>query len=194
MSDTQRETEREVVCVYGGSFNPPHVAHMLAATLAVGMFEVQRVLVVPTFQHPFSKSLASFDDRLAMCERAMGKLPRVEISTVERDLGGESRTLRTLKHLSALHPTWSLRLLMGADLVLESHKWHGFPEIQALAPPIVLGRAGITFPGCPPALLPQVSSTEIRDALGKGNQAFVEGLVPPSVLEYIRARGLYTQS
>jgi nicotinate-nucleotide adenylyltransferase len=158
------------------------------------MFEVQRVLVVPTFQHPFSKTLASFEDRLAMCERAMGQLPRVEISTVERDLGGESRTLRTLKHLAALHPNWSLRLLMGADLVLESHKWHGFPEIQALAPPIVLGRAGIAFEGSPPALLPQVSSTEIREALASGNESFVRGLVPPAVLEYIRARGLYTQS
>jgi nicotinate-nucleotide adenylyltransferase len=180
------------VCIYGGSFNPPHVAHVLTVSLALGMFDAARVVVIPTFQHPFAKSLAPFEDRLAMCERAMGWLPRVEISRVEEVLGGESRTLRTLEHLASEHPEWRMRLLMGADLVVESPKWHAFDRVKALAPPLVLGRAGIDFPGCPPPLLPRVSSTEVRAKVGAGAWGDLAHYVPSSVLEYIRARGLYT--
>ncbi|MBL8613519.1 MAG: nicotinate (nicotinamide) nucleotide adenylyltransferase, partial [Myxococcales bacterium] len=80
----------------------------------------------------------------------------------------------------------------GADLVVESPKWHAFDRVKALAPPLVLGRAGIDFPGCPPPLLPRVSSTEVRAKVGAGAWGDLAHYVPSSVLEYIRARGLYT--
>lgn len=182
------------VCVYGGSFNPPHVAHVLTVAVALGMHQASRVVVIPTFQHPFAKSLASFEDRLEMCRLAMAWMPRVEISRVEEELGGESRTLRTLEHLAAKHPDWSMRLLMGADLVVESPKWHAFDKVKALAPPLVLGRAGIDYPGCPPPILPRVSSTEVRAKIAAGELEDLAHYVPGPVLEYIRARGLYTSS
>jgi nicotinate-nucleotide adenylyltransferase len=84
------------VAVFGGSFNPPHVAHLLAATLVLATQDVDLLLVVPAFKHPFAKSLAPFDERVTMCTLAMGWLPGVEVSRVEEELGGESRTLRTL--------------------------------------------------------------------------------------------------
>ena len=71
-------TPRPVVGVFGGSFNPPHLAHVLAVTVVLARFKVARVLVVPTYQHPFAKALASYEDRVKMCELAMGWLPRVE--------------------------------------------------------------------------------------------------------------------
>ena len=189
MSD---ERARAVVGVFGGSFNPPHLAHVLALAVVLSRFDVARILVVPTYLHPFAKSLASYDDRVKMCELAMGFLPRVEISRVEEELGGESRTLRTLEHLHAQHPDWSLRFIMGADLVLESSKWYGFDKIAGMAKPIVLGRVGVSYEGAPPAVLPAISSTEVRTMIGAGRWDEVEQLVPRGVLEHVRARGLYT--
>ncbi|HEX3769227.1 MAG TPA: nicotinate-nicotinamide nucleotide adenylyltransferase, partial [Polyangiaceae bacterium] len=159
------------VAVFGGSFNPPHVAHVLACALVRSTEDVDAVLVVPTFQHPFAKMLAPFDDRVTMCELAMGWLPGVSVSRVEAELGGESRTLRTLETLSRQHPDWALRLVIGADILSEAPRWFGFDAIVKLAPPIVLGRRGV--PGergerHPPALLPEVSSTQVRAAIARG--------------------------
>jgi nicotinate-nucleotide adenylyltransferase len=185
-------TAPAVVGVFGGSFNPPHMAHLLAVTVALARFELDRVLVVPTFQHPFAKALASYEDRVKMCELGMGWLPRVEISRVEEELGGESRTLRTIEHLRAQHPDWSFRFIMGADLVVESSKWYGFERIMKLAPPIVLGRVGVSYEGAPPAVLPEISSTEVRARIGEGRWSEAEPFVPRAVLDYARERGLYT--
>ncbi len=178
-----------IVAVFGGSFNPPHVGHVLACALVRSVEEVDRLLVVPTFMHPFAKALASYDDRVRMCELAMAWLPGVEVSRVEETLGGESRTLRTLEHLASEHGDWKLRLVIGADLLSEAPRWHGFDAIARLAPPIVLGRVGA--PGSTPALLPDVSSTRVRDAIGRGAWHEVEKYVPRAVLAHIRTRGLY---
>lgn len=185
-----------IVGVFGGSFNPPHLSHVLALAIVLARFDVERLLVVPAFQHPFAKSLAPYEDRVKMCELAMGWLPRVEVSRVEAELGGESRTLRTIEHLCASYPNKPLRFIMGADLMLESSKWHAFDRIAALAPPIVLGRAGVTYPGAPPPVLPAISSTAIRAKLGEGHGALgpLEELVPRAVIAYVHARGLYTTS
>ncbi|MBX3230294.1 MAG: nicotinate (nicotinamide) nucleotide adenylyltransferase [Labilithrix sp.] len=180
--------------VFGGSFNPPHLAHVLALAVVHARYEVDKILVVPTFQHPFAKSLAPYEDRVRMCELAMGWLPRVEVSRVEEELGGESRTLRTIEHLVARHPGVDLRFVMGADIVLESAKWYGFDRIKELAPPIVLGRAGVSFEGAPPPVLPAISSTEVRARLADGDVAPIEPLVPKAVIEYARERKLYVES
>ena len=182
---------KERVAFYGGSFNPPHLAHLLAATVALATEEIDRVLVVPTFQHPFAKALAPYDDRVEMCSRAMGWVPRVEISRVEEELGGESRTLWTLEHLQARHPNWSLRLLIGADLLLEAPRWFRFDAIQAIAPLLVLGRAGVETPGAPTPVLPAISSTDVRAKIAAGEWEALAPLVPKAVLHWIRERGLY---
>lgn len=179
------------VAVFGGSFNPPHVAHVLACTLVRSVEEIDRLLVVPTYRHPFAKALAPYDDRVRMCELAMAWLPGVEVSRVEETLGGESRTLRTLEHLASEHGDWKLRLVIGADLLAEAPRWHGFEAIAKLAPPIVLGRVGADGPDATPALLPDVSSTRVRDAIGRGAWHEVDKCVPRAVLAHVRARGLY---
>lgn len=189
------------VGVFGGSFNPPHVAHVLAVAYALSVEAVERVLIVPVYQHPFSKELAPFDDRLAMCELAFSLFDRVEISHVERDLGGESLTLRTLEHLRALHPSWSLRLIIGSDVVPDLPKWHRWDRIAEIAPPLVLDRAGAT--ATPErVLLPDVSSSAVRALFAAtarrsdsqadgGSIAELERLVPKAVAAYALSRGLY---
>jgi len=179
------------VAVFGGSFNPPHVAHVMACALVRALHDVERVVVVPTFRHPFAKALAPYDDRVAMCDLAMSGLRDVEISRIEEELGGESRTLRTLEQLAARHGDWQMRLVIGADILAEVPKWFGFDAIARLAPPIVLGRAGVEAPDAGPALLPEVSSTRVREALGAGAWDEVAALVPRRVLAYIRSKGLY---
>lgn len=178
------------VAIYGGSFNPPHVGHVLAVAYALSAAEVDAVCVVPCFQHPFAKDLAPFDHRLAMCERAFAGVRDVRVSTVERDLGGDSLTLRTLERFHADHPDWSMRLVIGSDVVADLDKWHRWDLVSKLAPPIVVPRAGA---GVAPsdAPLPEVSSTEVRARLRAGDEAGLRTLVPRKVIAYAVEHGLY---
>jgi nicotinate-nucleotide adenylyltransferase len=81
--------------------------------------------------------------------------------------------------------------MMGADIVVESAKWHRFDRIKELAPPIVLGRVGVNYEGAPAQVLPNISSTEVRRALASNELGAIEELVPRAVIEYARARSLY---
>ena len=181
------------VAVYGGSFNPPHVAHVLCASYLLGFSEVERVLVVPVFDHAFDKDLASFVHRARMCELAFGWLPQLRVSRVEERLPTPSRTLQTLECLARENPDDVLRLVIGSDVLFEKHAWHRFDEIERIAPPLVLGRAGHEHPDAPPAVLPEVSSTKIRQLLrdAKSNHALLAAWVPPKVLAHIEQHGLY---
>jgi len=180
------------VAFYGGSFNPPHVAHLLAAAYlrAIGGFDA--VLVVPVFSHAFDKQLAPFEHRVRMCELALAWMPGVTVSRVEEQLETPSLTLRTVRKLHAERPDDRLRLVIGSDVLFETHKWHAWPEIEALAPPYVLGRVGFPHPEAPPPVLPDVSSTRIRQLLAEGGGAReLDTYLPRAVAAYARERGLY---
>lgn len=179
---------RGVVAVYGGSFDPPHVAHVLVAAYVLAAHAVDRVLVLPTRSHPFDKPLAPFDHRLRMCELAFRDLRRVEVSDLERELPVPSLTLRTLQALRARMPEAALRLVIGSDVARETASWHAFDEVAALAPPLVVGRAGYPLQDGAP-LLPDVSSTDVRRRLRAGETT--SGLLSPEVATYARAEGLY---
>jgi nicotinate-nucleotide adenylyltransferase len=182
----------ETVAVFGGSFNPPHIGHVLAVAYVLACTDVDRALVVPCFRHPFAKSLAPFEDRLEMCRLAYADLARVEISAIEAELGGDSLTVRTLERLAHRHPEWSMRLVVGTDVVAEMDRWTAPDRVRALAPPLVLARAGVPVPegvDAAPGVLPEVSSTIVRQALSRGEP--LEPWVPRRVLDYAHARGLY---
>jgi nicotinate-nucleotide adenylyltransferase len=181
------------VGLFGGSFNPPHVGHVLAATYALSVGVVDRVLVVPVFEHALGKRLAPFEHRMALCRLAFGWLPRVEVSDIEERLGAPSRTLHTILALEAEHTDWALRLLVGSDITGEIDKWHAFDEIQRRAPPLILPRAGAATTA---RLLPEVSSTEVRASLarwrpGDPTPPELAALVPRAVLDYIIGQRLY---
>ena len=183
------------VALFGGSFDPPHVAHVLAAAYLLSVHGVDRVVVVPVYAHAFDKHLTAFEHRVAMCRLAMSILERVEVSEIERRLGSPSRTLRTVEQLSAEHPEWTLRLAVGADVLADAHKWLAFDEITRKAPLIVLGRAGSERADAPPPLLPRVSSTRVRALLARTGdadaRAELEAVVPRDVRDYIEKHELY---
>jgi nicotinate-nucleotide adenylyltransferase len=177
--------------IFGGSFNPPHVGHVLAVSYVLSVYPIDDVLVVPVFRHVFGKELASFEDRVEMSRLAMGWLPRVAISEIERELGGDSKTLHTIEALLAREPARSLRLVVGADVLGDLPKWHRWERIAELAPPIIIGRVGYAGAGAPEAVLPEVSSTEIRELVAHGKLEEAAPLWPLAVRELIAARGLY---
>jgi len=180
----------QTVAIYGGSFDPPHIGHVLLASYVMGSVPIDRLLVIPTWKHALGKAAcAPFDDRLRMCELAMSDLRHVEVSQIERELGGDSRTLNTVHALKSRLPEASFRLVLGADLIGELHLWHKFDEVAKLAPPIFAGRAGFASEKALPVALPDVSSTEIRSRIAGGQS--VEGLVSHRVEAYIREHGLY---
>ena len=183
--------KRETLGVLGGSFDPPHIAHVMLALLGLSVGGLSRVIVAPTFIHAFGKPLSPFADRMRMCELAFRDLCNVEVSAIEAELGGESRTLRLVSELARRHPTTELRLLIGSDILKERARWQDFDKISALAPPLVAERVGYEGDDCAlGALLPQLSSTELRAALARGETA---GLLPQAVQEYVLARRLYQE-
>lgn len=178
------------LAIFGGSFNPPHLAHQMAALGALEIGAVDEVWVVPTFQHAFGKELAPFTDRVQMCRLMAAPLgPRVAVSTVEAEIGGESRTLRTLERVAGLLPEAELRLLIGADILDETESWYRWSDVARRAPPLVFGRAGYAGSARCDLVLPDISSTEVRRRIAAGES--VAGLLPQAVAAYIVARDLY---
>jgi nicotinate-nucleotide adenylyltransferase len=175
--------------VFGGSFNPPHVAHQMACLHVLETAGVDRVLWVPVGQHPFAKDVAPFEHRFEMCRLAAARFGAAAVvSRVESELPTPSRTLVTLRHLAAGSPGERFALVIGTDILPERDKWFGWAEIERLCEVVVVGRAGYPAPGVQVAL-PAVSSTEIRARLARRED--VSGMVPASVLGYLRAHGLY---
>jgi nicotinate-nucleotide adenylyltransferase len=178
------------VAVFGGSFDPPHLGHVLSVAWTLSTGDVDEVWVVPTWEHAFGKKhRADFDARTAMCELAFAPFAGVRVSDVERRLGGVSRTLLTLEALTAEHPDVALRLLIGADVLPTTDRWHRWDEIVRRAPPLIIGREGYPAPAECPVSIPNVSSTDVRAALEQ--DADLSGLVPGAVVDYIREHALY---
>jgi nicotinate-nucleotide adenylyltransferase len=175
--------------VLGGSFDPPHIAHVSLALVGLSLGRLTRVIVAPTFIHAFGKQLAPFEQRLAMCQLAFADLAHVEVSAIEQELGGVSRTLRLVQALAAREPGVQLRLLVGSDILDERARWQDFERIVALAPPLVAARIGHPQVGCDVGpVLPEVSSSALRKALARGDAT---PLVPWRVRQYIDNHQLY---
>lgn len=178
------------VALLGGSFNPPHLGHLLAAHVVRALEPVDQVWFVPAAHHPFGKPLIGFEHRLAMCELmcrdASGWLAT---SDIEGTLGGEGYTVDTLR---ALHRRWPDRrwtLVIGSDVVADLPRWHEVAEIRRLARIVVLNRDGHPARDAIGPPLAKVSSTEVRAALAAGRGG--EGLLHRDVLAYIERHGLY---
>jgi nicotinate-nucleotide adenylyltransferase len=179
------------IALLGGSFNPPHVAHLMAAYWTLATQGVAEVWLLPSFRHPFGKPLAPFADRVRMCELAAAAIRGVHVCPAEAELAGDplvGKTVRTLEHLTEKHPRHRFALVIGSDILGETDKWYRFDRVRELARLIVVGRSGHRGAGGAPSL-PPVSSTEIRERLGRGED--VSALVPARVLRYLEERRLY---
>jgi nicotinate-nucleotide adenylyltransferase len=182
---------RRTVAILGGSFNPPHVAHLMAAYWTLATQDVREVWLLPSYRHPFGKELAPFLDRVRMCELAARELRGVAVCTAERELATDphvGKTARTLEHLVAKHPELGFALVVGADILPDTPKWYRWDRVQELARIVVVGREGFPAVAGAPSL-PAVSSTEIRARIARRED--VAGLVPRRVREYVEEKGLY---
>jgi len=159
---------------------------------------------IPTYTHAFGKSLVPYEHRVAMCELAAAALgPRVRVSRAESELAQApgfvaSRTLDLVNHVIA--QGHAPRLVIGADILGETHKWYRWDEVAAAAPPIVVGRAGHLLPSGASETgiqMPFVSSTRVRElaaawrAGDAGAEQQLAALLPRQVMGYIAREQLY---
>lgn len=194
------DAPRRQIGLFGGSFNPPHVCHVLATAWALQTQPLDEVWWMPTYQHAFGKDLAPYDDRLELCRLATRDLSRVRVHDIERRMGGESRTIDTVRALMAEHPDCDLWLIVGTDILGERHKWKDWDGLMRLVRLIVVGRSGYEAFAAgdahsPGFSLPQVSSTAIRQALRTPDEPasveLVNAWVQRDVAAYVRTNHLY---
>lgn len=178
------------VGLFGGSFNPPHIGHVLAVNFVKATEPIDQVWLLPSFRHPFGKPLVSFEHRLRMCDLicqdASGWL---RASGVEQQLGGDGRTVDTIAHLVKEFPQDHFTLVLGSDILQDLPHWKDFPKIEQMARVLILHRAGYPSPRAVGPALAQVSSTDVRERLQRGELPV--HWVPWRVLEYARAHRLY---
>ncbi len=159
----------------------------MAAAWATASAGLDHLLVIPSYRHPLKTGdRTPYEDRVILCELAFEGLRHVTVSRIEEELG-ESRTLFTLEALIDQEPERQLRLVIGADILEETHRWYQWERVSELAPPLLIGRAGYESEAA--VDLPAVSSTDIRARLRQG--ASVEGLVPRRVIEHVASHRLY---
>ena len=186
--------------VLGGTFDPPHIGHLLAAGDAFEVLSLDKVLFVPSSLPPYKSHSVqgSPEQRLRMLELTIGDDPRFEASRLELDRVGLSFTVDTLAALAAEMPGVSLFMLIGEDLATQIASWRDAARIADLATIVVLVRATAVPASALEASLPmtrlatrriELSSTEIRDRVRAGRS--IHGFVTDAVAAFIDAAGLY---
>jgi nicotinate-nucleotide adenylyltransferase len=187
--------------VMGGTFDPVHHGHLVAASEVASLFHLDEVVFVPTGQ-PWQKddrrNVSGSEDRYLMTVIATASNPQFSVSRSDIDRAGKTYTIDTLRDLRAEHPAAELFFITGADALSQIFSWRHAEELFALAHFIGVTRPGHTLsdPGFPeggvslvevPALA--ISSTDCRQRVAKGNPVWY--LVPDGVVRYIDKRALY---
>lgn len=201
--------------MFGGSFDPPHVGHLLAASDAAETLGLDLLLFIPAAAQPLKHAApagrvpASAAARLAMTRALVDGDPRFTVDALEIERGGLSYTVDTLESVAARYPGAELFLLVGADVLASFERWREPLRVRALATLVILVRAGegpgeasgvvqpvgvpSALPGGAPRLLTtrrvDVSSTEVRARTAAGRS--IRGFVPDAVAEIIRGGALY---
>lgn len=199
------------ILIYGGSFDPPHLAHVKLPALAMEAVGADAVAYLPAAQTPLKAPLSgtSGRHRLAMLKLALESQPRAQVLTDEIDRGdeGPNYTIDTLVRLRyRLDPDTALRLLIGADQLRQFDRWRDWRRVIELAEPLVMVRPPdlrqSLLAGLPRDFdrdtwskrlidlpLMDISSRDIRGRVARGDP--IDKLVPPKVARYIEAHTLY---
>jgi nicotinate-nucleotide adenylyltransferase len=179
------------IALFGGSFDPPHLGHLLAAAWVLATEPVDELWFVPVLQHPFGKPLVgSYEHRVELCEKVAAHLARARVSRAEEE-SGQTRTVDLLEWLQRKHPGTRFALVLGTDLDAEKAQWKRFDRVEQLARIISVRRGGHGSPGNgdDAVVIPEISSTQVRSLLKSGGDA--SHLVPRAVLQSIRDAGTY---
>jgi nicotinate-nucleotide adenylyltransferase len=186
--------------VFGGTFDPPHVGHLVTAVdvrHALDLDEVLLVVANEPWQKLGSRPISPAADRLAMVEAAVAGVDGLTACDLEIARGGHSYTADTLAELAEQHPGAVLFLVLGADAASGLPTWERVEEVRSRASLVVVDRAGALPPEVPegwdwthvevPRL--DVSSTELRDRVADGRP--LDYLLPRDVISCVRERRLY---
>ncbi|MEC7984281.1 MAG: hypothetical protein VX278_03900 [Myxococcota bacterium] len=183
------------IAVYGGSFNPPHVAHAMVASWLLWTDQVDEVWMVPVFRHAFEsthdKRLAPYTLRLAWCQQMQTDVDvRIKVSDIESSLPVPSYSINTLDALQARHPEHRFSLVIGADVIPDLPKWNRWDKIESRYSPIIVGRGGYDSPKGAVSF-PTVSSSAIRKQLREG--VIPRTFLSSSMVEMLEKENPYLQ-
>jgi nicotinate-nucleotide adenylyltransferase len=184
----------------GGTFDPVHHGHLVAASEVADLFGLDEVVFVPTGQ-PWQKSereVSPAEDRYLMTVIATASNPRFSVSRVDVDRGGPTYTVDTLSDLHRQHPDAELFFITGADALAQIVGWRDNQRLFDMAHFVGVTRPGYQLADADlpagsvslvevPALA--ISSTDCRDRVHRGSPVWY--LVPDGVVQYIEKRGLY---
>jgi nicotinate-nucleotide adenylyltransferase len=200
MTDPAR---RPRVGVMGGTFDPIHHGHLVAASEVQGWFGLDEVVFVPTGE-PWQKSdqaVSPAEHRYLMTVIATAANPRFTVSRVDIDRGGPTYTIDTLRDVRAAHPDADLFFITGADALTDIFSWRDAEELFVLAHFVGCTRPGsemdpATLSAIPPERVTMlevpalaISSTNCRQRQAQGEPIWY--LVPDGVVQYITKHGLY---
>lgn len=188
--------------IFGGTFDPIHVGHLVAAVNARDAVNLDRVIMVVAnipWQKAGTRAVSTAEDRLALVEAAVGDVAALESSSMEIDRGGESYTADTLAQLHEADPTAELFLIIGWDVAQVLTTWERWEEVQRLATLVVVNRPGSPHPRhlteagwrvvevTVPNL--EISSSDLRERAAEGRS--LDYLIPEAGVRCIRTRGMY---
>lgn len=185
--------------VFGGTFDPPHIGHLIAAMDAqqvLGLDVVLMVVANAPWQKLGDRPISPAADRLAMVTAAVSGQPKLVPSDIEMRRGGLSYTADTLADLAAAHPQAELFVILGNDAAAGFATWERHEEVAERSTLVVVDRPGTPTPIDDefdwtridiPEL--EISSTELRQRVAEGRS--VQYLTPPEVVAYLAERGLY---
>ena len=186
--------------VFGGTFDPPHVGHLVSALNVRHALDLDRVLLVVAnvpWQKVGTRAISSPEERLGMVAAAVADVPGLEASSLEIDAGGPSYTADTLETLLAEDPARELFVILGTDAAAGLLTWERSDEVRDRATVVVVERPGAQ-PAAPPSgwqwtcvEVPalEVSSTDLRARVADGRP--LDYLVTREVADWIEAHGLY---
>lgn len=126
--------------ILGGSFNPPHIGHILVAQQVLDFTDLSEVWFLPAYKHTFDKPLAPFSDRVAMTK--LIKLPKTRVSTLEIDHKLDGNTINLLPVLTQNYPKDKFTFIIGSDQLPLFSKWGKWQELLQKLPFLVVERAG----------------------------------------------------
>jgi nicotinate-nucleotide adenylyltransferase len=188
--------------ILGGTFNPPHLAHLIVAQEVREALGLDAVVLIPTHVHAFKGPAAAEPrHRAAMTELAVAGDPGLAVDRIEVQRGGVSYTVETLRALRQREPETSWSLIMGRDNLEELSQWRESETLPELADIVVTTRGGADESGdlpyggrCTLVRVPalEVSSTAIRARVAAGRS--VRYWVAPAVEAYIREHDLYREA
>jgi nicotinate-nucleotide adenylyltransferase len=182
--------------IFGGSFDPPHVGHLLVAADAIDTLALDRLIFVPAAVQPLKagRDAAGPSHRLAMVRLLVNGDPHLAADSIEIDREGLSYTVDTLTAFAERYPDAERFFLVGADVLSAFGQWRDPEAVLRLATLAVMRRAGESG-GIPEGAVRvetrrvDVSSTEVRDRVRAGRT--IRGFVPEAVAAYIAANRLY---